>query len=495
MGIIKKQSFFNSLISYAGILLGFVTTIYLYPRILEPEQYGLTRLLLSVSFLFTQFAHLGIHNITIKYFPYFQNKEQKHYGFFFFLLIVPLIGFLLFLLIFTTFKSVILGYYDTPSASLFVDYYWYVVPMVFAVLYTIVLDSYIRALYNSIPGSVVNEIVNRIAAILLLILYSLNYLDFREFMIGFTVSYLLQPVILMGYIISIGELRIRVSLDFLKKVPVRELFSYGSFVLLGGVSSILVNNIDVIMLGALAGLEDTAIYAIAFYIGSVIMVPKKAIAKIAPTLIAKQLKEKNLKEVERVYKQSSINQLIVGSLIFIGIWANLDNLFMILTDEYIGGGLVILIIGAAKLVDMATGINGIIIINSRYYRFDLYSTLFLIVFSVYTNYLLIPDYGIEGAAMATFASVFIYNSLKCIYVWYRFRMQPFSTRLVGLLLIAALVLLCGLYLPPFGNVYLDILVRSASMALLFTLLVYYFRISDEMNQMIQQILSRFTRSL
>ncbi len=495
MGIIKKQSFFNSLISYAGILLGFVTTIYLYPRILEPEQYGLTRLLLSVSFLFTQFAHLGIHNITIKYFPYFQSKEQKHHGFFFFVLIVPLIGFLLFLLIFTGFKSVIVGYYDTPGASLFVDYYWYVAPMVFAVLYTIVLDSYIRALYNSIPGSVVTELLNRTAAIVLLILYSLDYLDFRVFMIGFTASYLLQPVVLIGYIISIGELRIRVSMDFLKKVPGRELVSYGSFVILGGVSSILVNNIDVIMLGSLAGLEDTAIYAIAFYIGSVIMVPKKAIAKIAPTLIAKQLKENDLKEVEKVYKQSSINQLIVGSLIFIGIWANLDNLFMILTDDYIGGGLVILIIGAAKLVDMATGINGVIIINSRHYRFDLYSTLFLILFSVYTNYLLIPLYGIEGAAMATFVSVFIYNALKCIYVWYRFRMQPFSPRLTGLGLIATAVLLCGLYLPFLGNVYLDILARSAGMALLFTSLVYYFRISNEMNRMIRQILSRFTGGL
>ncbi|MDZ7690389.1 MAG: polysaccharide biosynthesis C-terminal domain-containing protein [Balneolaceae bacterium] len=101
---------------------------------------------------------------------------------------------------------------------------------------------------------------------------------------------------------------------------------------------------------------------------------------------------------------------------------------------------VIIIIGVAKLIDMATGVNGQIILHSKHYRFDLYTMIFLVILTVATNYLLIPIYGILGAAIATALSILVYNLIKCIFVWITFSMQPFHWSSLAVLAIAAICL-------------------------------------------------------
>ena len=47
----------------------------------------------------------------------------------------------------------------------------------------------------------------------------------------------------------------------------------------------------------------------------------------------------------KFYAKSTINQLIVGELLFLGIWANIHNIFKILPAEYEAGKYVIFFIG------------------------------------------------------------------------------------------------------------------------------------------------------
>ncbi|MDZ7807668.1 MAG: hypothetical protein U5K71_11200 [Gracilimonas sp.] len=79
-------------------------------------------------------------------------------------------------------------------------------------------------------------------------------------------------------------------------------------------------------------------------------------------------------------KSSSINQMVPGLPMFIGAVANLHNLNEILPEAYASASPVIIIIGLSKLIDMTAGINGAIILNSKYYRFDLISMIILIIF-------------------------------------------------------------------------------------------------------------------
>lgn len=491
MGIIKKQSILNSIITYVGIALGFVSTIYLYPNILSTDQYGLTRVVLSVSFIFTQFAHLGMQNIAIRFFPYFENHHNKHNGFLFLSLIVPLVGFTAFLLVIIFFRDLFLTKYN--SSSLFANYYWFLIPLVFGQLYFEVLNSYVRARLHSVPGSIISEILLRLIIIIMLVVFLLNWISFYGFMVGFVITYILQPILLLLFLLFKGELFLRPNFAYLKTSLIKRMANYGLYSVLGGMTTIIVNNIDILMLGSLAGLTETGIYAIAFYIGSVIAVPQRAIGKIAPSLIAKHLKENNHHEIERIYKSSSINQMIPGILFFIGVAANLHNLIEILPPAYSTASTVIIIIGLSKLIDMLAGVNGSIILNSKYYRFNLHSMIFLIVFSIALNYWLIPLFGITGAAVATATSLFIYNLIKGIYVWKKFKMQPFSHKILIIIALSAIILWGSLQIGRIGNLYLDIFIRSLAIAIIYSAGVLAFNVSDEVNKIWSDFRKKFFR--
>ena len=489
MGIIARQSIQNTFISYLGVILGFVTTILLYPVILSPEQYGLTRVLVSIATVGAQFGHLGFKNVTIRYFPYFMDSDRGNHGFLFWVVVIPFFGFLLLWLAYALLEPALIQYYVDKS-SLFTSYAGYVVPLVLFIIYFEVLNNYVRSLYDSTTGSFLNEVLLRMLIIGVLVIYAYGWIDFSSFVTLFVTIYAVPPLALLVYLGFRGELSLVPDFEFLGPKLVRQIANYAVYALLGGVSTIIVGNIDIIMLASLAGLSDTGIYAIAFYIGSVIAVPKRSIGKIGAPMLARALKERAMSTVEEIYRKSSINQIIAGSLLLIGIWANLDNLFRILPTEYVSGGWVIIVVGLGKLFDMAAGLNGVIILNSRYYRYDLWTILFLVVFSIAANYLLIPPFGILGAAVATAASLIVYNCIKLLIVWYKFGMQPFRLNLIPVVAVAVVTLLIAFQIPKIGRTSVDILCRSSIMTLLYLGPIYYFKVSDDLNRLIDGVLRR-----
>lgn len=489
MGIIIRQSIQNTIVSYIGIVLGFVSTILLFPNILESEQFGLTRLLLSIALICAQFSHLGMNNIIIRYFPYYKKSDDSRHRLLTLALGVPLAGFILFGLLLYLFQEPLQDYYSARS-NLFTKYYFYLIPLVFAILFFEVLNSYVRALKDSVTGSVVNEVFVRAGVIILLIVYYFNWLTFREFMILFTAIYCLQPLSMLIYLYRHQHLSF--SLPFQKET--RRLYKgmsvYGAYSVLAGLATLLVGNIDIIMIGSMINLSSTAVYAIAFYVGSVIAVPQRSIGKIASPVIADLIKAKQFPQIENLYQRTALNQLIAGSLIYVGIWANLHNLIDILPSEYTGIYWVVVIVGLAKLFNMATGANGLIIINSKHFRFDLYTNILLVLLTIITNLLLIPLYGIIGAALATALSIFIYNFIKFIFVWIKFNMQPFQLNALWILIIAGICLLIAEQIPYMLNFFVDVTVRSLIILTLFTSAVILFRLSDDFQNLAVESLRR-----
>src|SRR3990172_3359565 len=111
MGIVIRQSLKTVAVTYLGIALGFVNSLWLYPYVLSEEQIGLSRVLINAAFLLATFASLGSANIPNRFFPYFKDRQNKHNGFLFFLLLLGFFGYLLFLALFLSLKPLIFSIY------------------------------------------------------------------------------------------------------------------------------------------------------------------------------------------------------------------------------------------------------------------------------------------------------------------------------------------------------------------------------------------------
>ncbi|MEX0660774.1 MAG: oligosaccharide flippase family protein [Balneolaceae bacterium] len=487
MGIVVRQSLLNSLITYTGIGLGFVLTILLYPHILDPDQYGLTRILISASMISAQFAHLGVRQSIIKYFPFFTRTNTEKHGLLFWTFLIPLVGFILFGLMFWLFQDAILNYYRQES-PLFLDYYLWILPITLFILYFEVLNSYLRSLKDSTSGSIVSEVLNRVFVILFLALYFFDLIRFSHFVLLFALSYGVQPILLGFQIYRKGEFKLSPNLNILRKPLVKGISTYGLYSLLGGLTTVIVWNVDVMMLGAMSGLADTGIYAIAFYIGSVITVPQRSIEKIAAPLVSEFITEKDWDSLSEIYRKTTLNQMITGLLIFGLIWINIDLIFALLPEQYAAGKWVVFIVGIGKLFDMATGVNGTILMNSKHYRVSFYTNLFLVGVTILTNYLLIPIYGIIGAAIATALSILFYNTVKFFYVWAKMSLQPF--RISSLLITLLGILTIGLItlFIDFESVILNTLVRNILFLSTFLMPLLYLNASPDLNRLIRKIL-------
>ena len=103
----------------------------------------------------------------------------------------------------------------------------------------------------------------------------------------------------------------------------------------------------------------------------------------------------------------------------------------------------------------------------------------------------IPRIGMTGAAIATATSLFLYNLIKGIYVWIKFKMQPFSSKILVLIGFSSILLFGSLQTAYFDNTYLDIFIRSVAITLIYSFGVLSLNISHEVNSIWKDLRSKF----
>jgi len=485
MGIIEKQATKNMIISYLGAGLGAITTLVLLPHLLTTSENGLIGILISVSSLLAQIANLGFSTITTRFFPYFRNKDKGHHGFLFYAIIVSLIGFVLCYIIFLTLKSYIISS-NIEKSKLLVDYLFYLMPLTFFTLFFTVFDTYLRATYNSVIGSLTKEFFQRLAIILMLAAYGFNWVSFPLFIFGYIAVTAAPTLVLMFYIIKQDEWHIKPVRGFVSKELRNEIVRISLYSIFSGVTGAIVLYIDTIMVNQMLGISETGVYRIAFFFGTIILIPARSLYRIASNIVADAFKNDRLNEIRSLYIKSCNTQLTIGLLLFIGIWINIDNILRILPAEYESGKMVILFISAGYTIEMGTGINQVIIGNSKLYKYDAFFVLIMLGVIILSNYLLIPSFGITGSAIATAITGLTGNFLRYLLLYKKYDMQPYNNNSLKLLVIGLITFLTGYFIPYLHNVYLDISVRSGIVSLMFLLLLLKWEASPELNQKIRK---------
>src|ERR1035438_6683489 len=115
MGVIQRQGIKNAVIVYFGVIIAFVNILIVQPNFLPKEELGLIRILFSFSILMSTFLPIGINSATLRFFPHFRNEATRHYGYFAYMMIFPMIGFVVLSILLFVFKSAIVGYYRSEE--------------------------------------------------------------------------------------------------------------------------------------------------------------------------------------------------------------------------------------------------------------------------------------------------------------------------------------------------------------------------------------------
>ena len=483
MGVIRKQSIRNSIIFYIGMSIGAINTVLIYPNVFndQPEHWGLIQLLVAYGLVLSTFTSFGIPKVLLKFFPTYRDKSKLlTYS-----MLIPIIGLFFISLIYIFFKNEI--FILLKMDPLLQKNFIYVFLLIFCISFYEIFSALSRSYLDAITPVVLNEFFLKTFTLVILLLHGFKFIDFSTFLILYVSGYLIKLFIL--FLINIKNKRISISTS-LSDLNYRELFRFGLYVFAGGLSIMIVTRLDMLMIGYLLDLEQVAFYTLAFYIGNAIAIPGRSVISISVPLISKAWENQDINEIDKIYSKSAINQLIVSGLLFLVVWLSIDEVLSLLPEKFSYGKWVVFYIGLAQLVNMSCGVNGAIIVNSKYFKYDLYTNLILLLITVTLNFILIPIFGINGAAMATAFSIVFFNLIRLIIIYNKLQIQPFTKKtLITVFILLLVYLIC--FKLILANVFLSIGLKTILSTSIFIFICIKANLSDDINNLVNDLLLKY----
>lgn len=481
MGVIKQQSINSTLLIYLGFAVGGINIVFLFPHVFSKEQFALTRLLPEIAMIMVPICTLSSVPTISRFFPYYSSHlKNKDNDMLTWALMATLIGFTLFVAGTFFFKSMIVGAYIEKS-RLFIEYFYLLYPNVFLFAVFAVFESYSGSRHLSVFPNFLKELVLRLLTTVLIAAYYFKWINLDTFLWLFSLLYGVLLVALMVYLYQHHFLHFTFKVSKVTRRLSRRMATY-SFSLLGAILfSLLAKNIAPLILASTGGLEKVAYFTIVTYVSTLILIPQRSMSAIGLPVLAQAWKERDMEKIDEVYTKSSLLQLIYGLFIFLIIWLNIDNFFKLLPPGYSQGKYVVLYLCLARVIDMGTGLNSQVLATSRFWRYDLYSSIVLLALSFPLNFFLIKTLGMIGSGYAELISIFVFNLIRYLFLLMKFDLQPFTVNTVKAIVVGLVAYFGTMWIPFMIHPFIDIAVRSALFAVIFASLILVFRVSEDIN--------------
>lgn len=488
MGEIKKQSISSAIISYIGVAIGFLATAIVMPKLFTTSEIGIYKVVLSVSGLFAAIFSLGISQIIVKsYYEYVSTLKSYNAYLRFVLRNLTISSFLVAPFFFLTTDYTL----DTPNSSLdytkSVEFLVLIYALIVGRIYFIGFDALLRIRKKVVTSVIIQNGVLKLYPLFVYLLYYLKLIDFETSILFYVSIYFVLPFV--------GWYLLRQSkFEEIKNIDVETVKSnrlklglFGTLTIIGSASVLF---LDTIMVNNILDEQSTGIYAVMFMFGMVVSIPSRPLRSISQSLISNAFAKNEINKVKEIYVKSCRALFVIGSLILLVIICWIPVLLDFLDPEYAVGLNVVYFIGLGYLIDMSTGVNSEVIAASKYYWLGTPLTLLLMILTITTNIILIPVYGISGAAMATFFTLLISNLIKILIILKLFKTQPFNGRyLIGILAFGLIFYLQTNY-AFVRDIWLNSLFETIAYGIFMLFLFYNLRVSSDVNGMINRIVYR-----
>ena len=485
MGIVVNQSYKNIIIISIALVIGGVNTLYFYPVFLKAEYYGLVVFLLATSNLLQPLISFGSQHTIIKYFSSYNSAKEKDV-FMSSIIFLPILTIIPICYLVVQFHDIIASFLSLKN-PIIESYVWVIFLVAFATSYFEVFYSWARVQLKSVFGNFLKEIYPRVSIFILLLLVFFDIISKENFVWYLTGFYYLRLLIMIAYSLKLY------TPNFYFKLPVntKQILSYSIYIFLAGSAASILIDIDKFMIPQKEAISQTAFYAVAVFIATVVEIPGRALFQIVNPLVAKALNTNNFTELKMLYKESSLNLLIISGLFFLLINLNIVPFYELMDNPSYGTAVwVVLMISLSKLILMSFGCGPAILATSKFYKITLPFSIGMALSVYFLNDYLIDLMGINGAALSTLIVVAIFTFLKIIYIKSKLNLSPYSFNSVKtLFIIGSLFLIFENISFPFKGISL-IIINSLIIGLVYTLVVYYSNLSGTLNKFLMNVLSK-----
>ncbi len=474
LGIIAKTSLFI----FAGLMFSKIAS-YVYriiiARYFGAELYGSFAIALMISGWFITLAALGLNHGIIRYVAAYRGKKEYNKIKFIFLKSVSIsiiMGLIFMFIMFFSADFISQNIFNNFSLTYMLKLFSVVVPITILMnLLLGLLNAYERVAWQSSIVHIFNNGV-KVSSILIFL-----FLGFKAISLPLSYSLGILVSVLVSYIVikkntssALGHYKLEKKT---KKKIWTNLLSYSWPFIFSSIVLSIFYWTDSFMVGYFLSVEHVGFYNAAVPIALLLTLAPELFIGIFFPLINKEYSNKNMQMIRELSKQVGKWIFILNLPVFLIMF-----LFPGLIINSLFGSDYLVAENTLRILSIGAFFSSLIIISQKLLEMSgrsktiLVDTMMVGILNIILNYLLVPQYGINGAAIATTISVVILHGLFLFQVSKSLSIIPLRRKIFIILLISAIPMSIVLYARSIVEVNL---ISISAISILF-FLIYIFLI-------------------
>jgi len=438
--LIAKSSVFVFLGLFFAKVFAYIYKIII-ARYFGPEIYGLFSLALVILNWFVVFSALGLNQGILRYIPFYRGKNQLYkikyifkFAFFFTFLTSVLAG--VFLFFFS--ETISTTFFHDEGLVIFLKIFSVVVPLsVLMQLFLFLILSFEKIKTYTFIHDILQDCVKVFSLVFLV------FIGFKVSAVAFSYASGILISLLFAYFISkkifVNLINKRLLREQEKIKISKEIFNYSWPLLFSGVIFALFYWADSFMIGLLMDTQSVGFYNAAVPIAMLLTITSEFFTKLFFPFITREYSKnkKNLELIKQLSKQ-------IGKWIF-AINFPLFILIIIFSEFFIKtffGDQYLIAQNPLRILIFGAFFSSIFLISTQLLsmigktKIILMDTLFISIFNIFLNLILIKRYGISGAAISTTISLVSLNLLFLIQAKKYLSIVPLKRKIINIVAVS-----------------------------------------------------------
>jgi len=432
----------GSFILFIGVIISKIATYgykLVIARTFGQEVYGLFSLAVMIFTLFDSFFSLGLQSGILRNISLFRGKNEfnkiqvtMRFSIFITLLTSLIAGVLLFFLS----KFIAVGIFHNSELTIFLQSFSIFLPVfLFCGLFHVITIAYEKVGWYSFIGNILSPITQLISLIIFI------FIGIKTNSIIFSYNLGLVAILLSSFLVcKFGIKRIFNKSDLEKKERYqlyKDLFSYSWPIMFFGLVVSIFSWIDSFTIGYFKTVADVGIYNAAVPLAVLLQVIPSLFLQLFLPVIIKEYSRKNFDLIKKLTKQ-------------IGKWIFLLNIPILIIMILFPGAVINIFFGSGyiqaenSLRFLAIGLFFYSIFNISENllsmigksKIVLLNLIISSILNISLNILLIPKYGISGAAFSTMLSYILWGFLSFFIAKHHTAVNPLRWDMLKIFLIA-----------------------------------------------------------
>jgi O-antigen/teichoic acid export membrane protein len=185
-------------------------------------------------------------------------------------------------------------------------------------------------------------------------------------------------------------------------------------------------SIETVLLGTMSTIASVGVFTVASQVNIVGQMFHQSIVTVSMPIVSELHTQGEQTQMAGYYQTMTKWTFMVNLPVFLILFLFPAQILGIFGESFVGGATALSILAWGNLVNTGTGICGVVLDMSGKTALKLVNSIVTVVLTLLLSALMIPRWGVIGAAISRLTSVSLVNLLRLVEVYVLFRLLPYN---------------------------------------------------------------------